>query len=56
MAAVYAHAVRQGTGRFRGDGVQLRSTRSGDFQTLFFLVALFGLLFALSVTVGSPVA
>lgn len=56
MAAVYAQVDRQGTGRIRGDGVQLRSTRSGDFQALVFLVALFALLFALSITIGSPVA
>jgi hypothetical protein len=35
--------------------VQLRSTRSGDLQALFFLVALFALLLALTLTVGSPV-
>jgi hypothetical protein len=36
--------------------VQLRSTRSGDFQALFFLVALFGVLLALTLTIGSPIA
>jgi hypothetical protein len=36
--------------------VQLRSTRSGDVQALFFLVAMFALLFALSLTIGAPIA
>ena len=56
MAAVYAHVDRQGTGRFKGDGVQLRSTRSADLQALAFVVALFALLFVLSLTIGTPIA
>ena len=56
MAAVYAHIDRQGTGRYRGDGVQLRSTRSGDLQALAFVVAMFGLLLVLSLTIGAPIS
>jgi uncharacterized Tic20 family protein len=36
--------------------VQHRSTRSNDVQALAFVVALFGLLLALSVTIGPPIA
>jgi len=36
--------------------VQHRSTRSNDFQALAFVVALFGLLLALTVAIGSPIA
>ena len=36
--------------------MQHRSTRSNDVQALAFVVALFGLLLALSVTIGSPIA
>jgi hypothetical protein len=43
------------TGRFRGDGVQHRSTRSNDVQALAFVVVLFGLLLALTVMLGSPI-
>jgi hypothetical protein len=35
--------------------VQLRSTRSGDFQALVFVVALFGLLLALTLLLGAPI-
>jgi len=55
-AAVYAHVGRQGTGRIRGDGVQLRSTRSGDVQALAFVVALFALLLALTLMLGAPIS
>lgn len=55
MAAVYGTDHRQGTGRFFwGDGVQHRSTRSNDVQALFFVVALFALLLAVTVTLGTP--
>jgi hypothetical protein len=36
--------------------VQQRSTRSGDVQVLAFVVALFGLLVALTVMLGTPIA
>ena len=39
-----------------GFGVQHRSTRSNDFETLAFVVALFGLLLALTVVLGAPIA
>jgi hypothetical protein len=44
-----------GTGRFRGDGVQQRTTRSSDVQALAFVVALFGFLLALTVILGAPI-
>jgi hypothetical protein len=36
--------------------VQHRTTRSNDVQALAFVVALFGLLLILSLTLGSPIA
>jgi uncharacterized Tic20 family protein len=36
--------------------VQHRSTRSNDVQALAFVVALFGLLLALTVMLGAPIA
>ena len=40
-----------------GDGVQhQRSTRSSDLQAVAFVLALFGLLLIVIVTVGSPIA
>jgi hypothetical protein len=54
-AAVYVSVDRQGTGPIRGDGVQHRSTRSNDVQALVFVVALFGLLLALTVMLGAPI-
>jgi hypothetical protein len=36
--------------------VQQRSTRSSDVQALAFVVALFGLLLALTVVLGGPIA
>jgi hypothetical protein len=35
--------------------VQQRSTRSNDVQALIFVVALFGLLLALTVLLGTPI-
>jgi hypothetical protein len=35
--------------------VQHRTTRSNDVQALAFVVALFGLLLALSVVLGTPI-
>jgi hypothetical protein len=56
MAAVYGGVDRQGAGPIRGDGVQHRSTRSSDVQALAFVIALFGLLLALTVVLGAPIA
>jgi hypothetical protein len=36
-------------------GVQHRSTRSNDVEALAFVVALFGLLLALTVVLGKPI-
>jgi hypothetical protein len=36
--------------------VQQRSTRSNDVQALAFVVALFGLLLAVTVMLGTPIA
>jgi hypothetical protein len=36
--------------------VQHRTTRSNDVQALAFVVALFGLLLILAVTLGAPIA
>jgi hypothetical protein len=36
--------------------VQQRSTRSNDVQALVFVVALFAVLLALTVTIGAPIA
>jgi hypothetical protein len=36
--------------------VQQRSTRSNDVQVLAFVVALFGLIVALTVMLGAPIA
>jgi hypothetical protein len=44
-----------GAGGIWGDGVQHRTTRSRDVETLAFVVALFGLLLVLSVTLGAPI-
>jgi hypothetical protein len=39
-----------------GDGVQhQRTSRSSDFETLAFVMALFGLLLALTVILGAPI-
>jgi hypothetical protein len=35
--------------------VQHRSTRSNDFEAVAFVVALFGLLLALTVVLGAPI-
>jgi hypothetical protein len=39
----------------RGTDVQQQSTRSNDFQVLAFVVALFGVLLALTVMLGAPI-
>jgi hypothetical protein len=36
-------------------GVQHRYSRSNDFEALAFVIALFGLLLALTVVLGTPV-
>ena len=36
--------------------MQQQTTRSSDFQALAFVVALLGLLFALTVMLGAPIA
>lgn len=57
MAAVYAFAAgTRGPAGSGVTGVQHPSTRSNDVQALAFVVALFGLLLALAVTLGSPIA
>jgi uncharacterized Tic20 family protein len=37
-------------------GVQHRYSRSNDFEALAFVIALFGLLLALTVLLGAPIA
>jgi hypothetical protein len=57
MAAVYASLdSARGPGRDpRSGGVQHRYTRSSDVEALIFVIALFGLLLALTVMLGTPV-
>jgi hypothetical protein len=57
MAAVYPFDTgTAGTGRIWGlRDVQQRSTRSNDFEAVAFVVALFGLLLALTVVLGAPI-
>jgi hypothetical protein len=45
-----------GAGALWGDGVQHRTTRSTDVETLVFVVALFSLLLLLTVMLGAPIA
>jgi hypothetical protein len=56
-ADVYAFDTgTAGTGRTWGlRDVQHRSTRSNDFEAVAFVVALFGLLLALTVVLGAPI-
>jgi hypothetical protein len=54
-AAVYDSSAGRGPALIRGDSVQHRSTRSNDVQALIFVVALFGLLLALTVVLGTPI-
>ena len=57
MAAVYGRSTGSGPAAIRGDGVQhQRSTRSSDIQALAFVMALFGLLLAVTALFGSPIA
>src|SRR2546428_5714342 len=57
MAAVYASVDRLGAGPIRGTDVQQqRTTRSSDLEALAFVVAVFGLLLVLALTLGSPIA
>jgi hypothetical protein len=57
MVAVYAPIDRHsGTDPDQGNGVQQQTTRSSDFGTLAFVIALFGLLLALTLVLGAPLA
>jgi hypothetical protein len=38
-----------------GGAVQRRFSRSNDIETLAFVIALFGLLFVLTVVLGAPI-
>ena len=58
MADVYAFATGSPWDRpdLGGSDVQHRSTRSNDVEAVAFVVALFGLLLALTVMLGAPIA
>lgn len=55
-AAVYASGTgSRGPAGCGGTVVQQPSTRSNDLQALVFVIALFGVLLALTVMLGAPI-